>query len=129
MLATTSRKQQAVVLNGMRLCLYQYWRSILHKLDTYLKGPPTHPVFVKAVHYFADGWVLNMWQVMQPQQLATDLRQIADDGFNTVILVVPWRGFQLDQLQPRYDPFYARQLHRALAAADKAGLSVIVRVA
>jgi hypothetical protein len=70
-----------------------------------------------------------MWQVMQSRQLAADLRCIADDGFNTVILVVPWRGFQLDQLQPRYDGFYIRQLHRALAAAERAGLSVIVRVA
>ncbi|MCZ6830439.1 MAG: hypothetical protein O7F73_12800 [Gammaproteobacteria bacterium] len=108
---------------------YRWWRSARYKLDIALQGTPQHPEFVRAAHYFADGWALNMWQVMQPRQLAADLRCIADDGFNTIILVVPWRGFQVDQLQPRYDPFYVRQLHRALAAADRAGLSVIVRVA
>jgi hypothetical protein len=66
---------------------------------------------------------------MDPRKISGELRAIQQDGFNTIILVIPWRGFQVDQLQPAYDSFYERQLNRVLAAADKLGLSVIVRVA
>jgi hypothetical protein len=70
-----------------------------------------------------------MWQVMQPTRIAAELNTIIEDGFNTIILVLPWRGFQVEQDDPRYDPFYIRQLRRVLTAADRLDLSVIVRVA
>jgi len=105
------------------------WSRIgMRKARTLLQGPPTHPEFICAAHYFADGWALNMWQIMQPSRVLSDLRTIRDDGFNTVILVVPWRGFQVDQLYPAYDDFYERQIRRVLSTAEKLGLSVIVRV-
>ena len=103
-------------------------RIALRKARTLLQGPPTHPEFICAAHYFSDGWALNMWQILDPARVVSELRTIQDDGFNTVILVVPWRGFQVDQLQPAYDAFYERQLRRVLAATDRLGLSVIVRV-
>ena len=114
----------------MNVCrrFYCGWRRALFLLNRMFRGAPRHPEFVKAAHYFADGWALNMWQVLRPERLAADFRRIEDDGFNTIILLVPWRGFQVDQLQPRYDGFYLRQLHHTLAAAERANLSVIVRV-
>jgi hypothetical protein len=116
-------------MSEIGLWLHRFWRIFLRKLNSVFRGPAQHPEFVRAAHYFADGWALNVWQVMRPARLAGDLKRLVDDGFNTVILVVPWRGFQLDQLEPRYDAFHVRQLYRVLAAAEKAGLSVIVRVA
>jgi hypothetical protein len=107
-----------------RLC-----RIGTRKLRTVLEGPPSHPDFIRAAHYFSDGWALNMWQVMDPRKISGELRAIQQDGFNTIILVIPWRGFQVDQLQPVYDSFHERQLNRVMAAADKLGLSVIARVA
>lgn len=101
----------------------------IRKLRTLTQGPPEHPEFVRAVHYFSDGWALDMWQVVDPRKISDELRAIKQDGFNTIILVVPWRGFQTDQLQPQYDTFYERQLNRVLRAADALDLSVIVRVA
>jgi hypothetical protein len=83
--------------------------------------------FVRAAHYFADGWALNMWQVAEPKQMRSDLRQIRLDGFNTIIVLVPWRGFQTDHLVPRYDVFYVSQLQRLLKAAGQEKLQVIVR--
>jgi hypothetical protein len=99
------------------------------KIRTLLQGPPVHPSFIKATHYFSDGWALNMWQVVDPRKVRTELSGIMEDGFNTIILVVPWRGFQIDQLEPAYDSFYTRQLQCVLGIADSLGLSVIVRVA
>jgi hypothetical protein len=98
------------------------------KLRWLILGRFVHPEYVQATHYFADGWSLNMWQVMRPESIAGDLRQILEDGFNTIILVVPWRGLQkLDR--PEYDDFYLQQLQRVLAEAERQRLSVIVRVA
>lgn len=105
------------------------YRIFVRKLRTLLQGPPSHPAFIRAAHYFADGWALNMLQVVDRRTLLDDLGRIKEDGFNTIILVIPWRGFQLDQLEPAYDSFYERQLRRVLHAADKKGLSVIVRAA
>jgi hypothetical protein len=112
------------VLFRLRLLL----RIVLRKARTLLQGPPTHPEFIRAAHYFSDGWALNMWQILDPARVLSELRTIQDDGFNTVILVVPWRGFQIDQLHPAYDEFYERQIRRVMRAAEKLGLSVIVRV-
>ena len=109
--------------------LEQWWRSRSLARSTNRYGPKQHPEFVKAAHYFSDGWPLNMWQVMRPENIAPELNTIIEDGFNTIILVVPWRGFQIDQDHPRYDPFYVKQLRRVLTAADRQDLSVIVRVA
>ncbi len=101
----------------------------IRKIRTVLQGAPRHPEFVRAAHYFADGWALNMWQVVDRRKVVGELRAIQQDGFNTIILLIPWRGFQIDQLEPAYDSFYERQLNRVMAAADRVGLSVIVRVA
>jgi hypothetical protein len=45
-------------MNEAGLRWYRYWRIARRKLNTVLKGPPRHPEFVKAAHYFADGWPL-----------------------------------------------------------------------
>jgi hypothetical protein len=84
--------------------------------------------YVRATHYFGDGWALNFLHVVDSDSLRRDFAQIKADGFNTVIIVVPWRGFQIDHYSPEYDPFYVEQLHRVMAAAQNARLAVIVRI-
>jgi hypothetical protein len=109
--------------------IHRHYRTAIRKLRTAIQGPKVHPPHIRAAHYFSDGWVLNFWQVMDPKKLNADLQQIIADGFNTIILVIPWREFQSDQFEPKYDPFYIKQLDRVMAAADRHGLSVIARVA
>jgi hypothetical protein len=115
-------------MNDLRYRLYRYYRIALRKIRTAIDGPKQHPVHVRAVHYFSDGWALNFWQILDPRKLDTDFRQIIGDGFNTIILVIPWSGFQKDPYKPEYDTFYIKQLDRVMAAADRHTLSVIVRV-
>ena len=103
-------------------------RYRLNRLKSLVAGSVEHPDYVRATHYFGGGWALNFLQVVDSVSLKRDMAQIVDDGFNTVILVVPWRGLQIDHMVPAYDGFYLAQLKRCLAAADKAGLSVIVRL-
>lgn len=84
--------------------------------------------FIRAVHYFGDGWPINCWSTMTPQQARRDFATIAEDGFNTVILVVPWRGFQVEQFPPRYEDAYFKLLKQLLKEAARAKLWVILRV-
>ena len=100
----------------------------MQRLKALIIPPPERPDYVRATHYFGDGWALNFLQIVDSASLKRDMAQIVEDGFNTVILVIPWRGLQTDHMVPAYDAFYLSQLKRCLAAADKAGLSVIVRL-
>ena len=50
--------------------------------------------FVKAAHYFANSWAKTFWEEFEERQVDKDMKQIKSDGFNTVILVVPWVGFE-----------------------------------
>ncbi len=109
--------------------LHRHYRTGLRKIYTAVHGPKIHPIHTRAAHYFSDGWVMNFWQIMEPSKLNADFTQLIQDGFNTIILVVPWRGFQCDQFDPKYDNFYIKQLDRVMAAADSHDLSVLVRVA
>ena len=104
------------------------WRIGLRKLRTLIKGPPSPPDFIRAAHYFSDGWALNMWQILDTRHIKRELLAVKEDGFNTIILVVPWRGFQTDQLSPAYDSFYEGKLRSVMAAAERLNLSIIVRV-
>lgn len=109
--------------------IYRHYRTAIRKVRTAIHGPKVHPTQTRAAHYFSDGWVLNFWQIMDPRKLNSDFTQLIEDGFNTIILVVPWREFQSDQFDLKYDDFYIKQLDRVMTAADSHDLSVLVRVA
>lgn len=52
--------------------------------------------FIKAAHYFAAAWPKTFWEEFEKSEVDKDLQQIKQDGFNTVILVVPWMGFETE---------------------------------
>jgi hypothetical protein len=84
--------------------------------------------FIRAVHYFGDGWPINCWSTMSVKQARIDFPQVAEDGFNTIILIIPWRGLQIEQFPPRYEKHYFSLLRGLLREARRAGLWVILRV-
>lgn len=84
--------------------------------------------FVRAVHYFGRAQPANFWDTAPLGDAADDLARIRDDGFDTVVLVVPWRGFQRTLRPPTFDAVNLDKLRRMLAAADGAGLRTILRV-
>lgn len=63
--------------------------EISHNAQSYQLG-----FFIKATHYFADAWPVTFWQEFELEKIEGDLDQIKNDGFNTVILVIPWKGFE-----------------------------------
>ena len=62
----------------------------------------TEELYLKSATYYANDWVINFWN-LEDDFLEEDLRQIAADGFNSIILAVPWREFQVDMDSRRYN--------------------------
>ena len=50
--------------------------------------------YILSAHYFTDAWPKTFWQAFETGKVAGELAQIKQDGFNTVVLAVPWRGFE-----------------------------------
>lgn len=81
--------------------------------------------YLKSATYYSDDWMVNFWNG-ESDNMEMELKQIADDGFNSIILVVPWREFQPER--GSYNSYAIRKLHRVMNAADSMGLSVMLRV-
>lgn len=89
----------------------------------------SEPGFIKAVHYFSSSWPISFWEDFENSQVERDLEQIKADGFNTVILVVPWMGFEtgFETGQPEPSSLYQR-LSWLITKVDQAGLDYGIRV-
>ncbi|WP_006788227.1 hypothetical protein [Thiorhodospira sibirica] len=86
------------------------------------------PSYIRAAHYFADNHPTNFWEAFDASRVDEDLALIRSLGFNTVIFVVPWRGFQKTLAPHVYNSFYFDRLRFCISAAVRAGLKYVLRV-
>ena len=49
--------------------------------------------YVKSATYYGDEWNINFWN-SEMEHLHEDMQKIKEDGFNSIILLIPWREFQ-----------------------------------
>ena len=77
--------------------------------------------------YCSDAWAVNFWNT-ESNNMQEELAQIRADGFNSIILVVPWREFQPSTSPVSYNPYAWEKLHRVMAAAREQDLWVMLRV-
>lgn len=91
---------------------------------TYAAGKPEHLV---SATYCSDAWVVNFWN-SESSHMEEELAQIRGDGFNSIILAVPWREFQPVMSPARYNPYAFEKLHQVMAAAAQQDLWVVVRL-
>jgi len=87
------------------------------------------PILIKAVHYFSSSWPKTFWGDFEYSQVDEDFTQIKADGFNTIILVIPWMGFEtgFEDGVPEPSVLYER-LEWLLAKIDQAGLAYGLRL-
>lgn len=85
------------------------------------------PDMWKSVTYVSDAWVVNFWNT-ESDYMEEELAQIAKDGFNSIILVIPWREFQPDTSPVSYNSYAFEKLDRVMRAADDQGLKVQARI-
>ena len=79
-----------------------------------------------AAHYFGSQWPLTFWSSFVRAEVERDFARIFDDGFNTIILVMPTRMFV--DASTAQSAFYVDRLKFLLKSAREAGLDVILRI-
>lgn len=83
--------------------------------------------YLKSATYYSDAWVVNFWN-SESKDMEKELAAIAADGFNSIILAVPWREFQPGLYPVSYSGYAWEKLDQVMEAAKEAGLSVMLRV-
>ncbi|MGN0158825.1 MAG: hypothetical protein ACI39W_06775 [Brotaphodocola sp.] len=85
------------------------------------------PHYLRAVTYVSDAWVINFWNT-ESDHMDEELEQIAADGFNSIVLVIPWREFQPTVNPVSYNDYAFEKLERVMCAAQRHGLWVSLRI-
>ncbi|MCB1582164.1 MAG: hypothetical protein KDI92_03800 [Xanthomonadales bacterium] len=76
------------------ICLFTL--AACNQSDSNIKFKYHKDIFIKSAHYFSSAWPKTFWQEFEEGNVDKELKQIKADGFNTVVLTVPWRGFETD---------------------------------
>lgn len=85
------------------------------------------PKYVKSAHYFSNEWPINFWNT-EMDYMETELEQIKRDGFDSIILVIPWREFQPTMNPITYNEYAFEKLDEVMKCAQKERLNVFVRM-
>jgi len=88
---------------------------------------PKSGAYVRAAHYWGDEWVKNFWS-SDLSRMDRDLAQIKSDGFDTIVIVIPWTEFQPKLFPPRVNPVAFRRLETVMRAAERHRLGVVARI-
>ena len=88
------------------------------------EAPPDN---LRSVTYVSDQWVINFWN-SESDHMDEELAQIAADGFNSIVLAVPWREFQPSSGPDGYCRYAFDKLDRVMQSAREHELWVILRV-
>ena len=83
--------------------------------------------YIKAVNYFGKSWPLAFWN-SDLSNVEADFQAIRRDGFNSIILIVPWGEFQPGLTPVRFNEDAFQRLSSVCGQAASAGLHVLMRV-
>jgi len=86
------------------------------------------PEKILATHLIAEGWAANFWSYLNIRQVDKELDTIKSLGFNTVILLVPWVGFQTQVNPITYYEEYFILLKQLFEKIQQHKLYVILRL-
>ncbi|MBF0122426.1 MAG: hypothetical protein HQL21_03320 [Candidatus Omnitrophica bacterium] len=81
-----------------------------------------------ATHFFGDGCSIDFWSCLNIDRADILLDEIKTIGFNTIIILIPWTGFQIDVEPIVYYDEYFELLEQLLEKAFNKNLQVIFRV-
>lgn len=95
--------------------------------DNVIEGGLSDTGYVKSATYFSDEWPINFWN-SEMDDINLELEQIKNDGFDSIILVLPWREFQPELSPISYNEYAFTKLDEVMNAAGKTGLEVYARI-
>jgi hypothetical protein len=93
-----------------------------------LATPRGEDEYVRAAHWFGDGWAVNFWNTDLERRAERDFRRIREDGFNTLVLVVPWPGFAAEPNSGELDENRLERLQGLLRLAHSMQLQTVLRL-
>lgn len=83
--------------------------------------------YVRSVTYFSDEWPINFWN-SEMDNLENDFIQICNDGFESIIIVIPWKEFQTSISPISYNDYAFDKLEEVIETANKYNLDVYARI-
>jgi GT2 family glycosyltransferase len=83
---------------------------------------------ILATHLLAQGWAANFWSYLNINKIDEELELIQSVGFNTVIILVPWVGFQTKVDPITYYEEYFTLFEQLLEKVQASHLQVILRI-
>lgn len=89
---------------------------------------PADVPYLRAAHWFDDGWPAGFWSGDLEKRAEADFAAIRDDGFNTIVLVVPWPVFAPLPTSGQLDASRVDQLRTLIRTARALGLRVVLRL-
>ena len=92
-----------------------------------MEAQAAFPEYLKSVTYFGDAWPINYWST-EDDNMGTNFARIKADGFNSIILVIPWREFQPGTMDNMYNETAFAKLDQVMKCADDHGLMVTLRI-
>lgn len=92
-----------------------------------IKARADFPEYLKSVTYFGDAWPINYWGT-EDDHMDENFARIKSDGFNSIILVIPWREFQPGSIGENYNEAAFAKLDKVMQSAADHGLLVTMRI-
>ncbi len=83
--------------------------------------------YVRSATYFGDEWPINFWN-SDNDHLAEDMARIKADGFDSIILVIPWKEFQPGTDPVVFNEYPFEKLKKIMEASSREDLDVYVRI-
>jgi hypothetical protein len=111
---------------ALKLVVAQFRRWIVKRIDGHQQSPLESLVI--ACHFFGDHSPFGFWDDQQLDRVPELLRVVKKDGFNTIILVVPFEPFVERQPGVGLNLWYWQRLGVILGMAADENLSVILRL-
>lgn len=92
-----------------------------------MEAQAAFPEYLKSVTYFGDAWPINYWGT-EDDNMGANFARIKADGFNSIILAIPWREFQPGDMGNMYNEAAFAKLDQVMKCADDHGLMVTLRI-
>ncbi len=83
--------------------------------------------YLTAATYYGNAWVINFWN-SDFSSTDQNMERIKKDGFNTIVLIIPWREFQPGISPPQYNDVAFGRLNYIIEKASLHNLNVILRI-
>ena len=89
-------------------------------------APPV--TMLRAVHFFSAHDPITYLEAFRPERLDEEMQAIREDGFDHLILLLPWHALFPERERARLDPWYADRVLQLFQAAQRNQLKVLGRL-